>query len=122
MCRLAFVPALLAIGLLAGCSQVTQFAGDAVGVDIVQVCASFDDAYTQYEGLLDKGDATADQVASTREDLVTTLEGIADDIGGQAGELIRSNAQRLAETADLQSPATIEAVEQVKTSLEPLCG
>lgn len=122
MRRIAFVPTLLAIGVLAGCTQVTQFAGDVAGVDVVQMCASFDDAYAKYEGLLEKGDATADQVVSTRDDLVTTLEGIADDIGGQAGELIRSNAQRLAETADLQSPATIDAVEQVKTSLDPFCG
>ncbi|UNK69839.1 hypothetical protein [Microbacterium sp. H1-D42] len=121
MRRLALIPAVLAIGLLAGCSQVAQFAGDAVGVDVDQVCTSFDDAYAQYEGLLDQGDATADQVASTRDDLVATLKGLADDIGGKPGDLIRSNAQKLAESVDPTSPESIEAIEQIKTSLDPFC-
>ncbi|WP_193598393.1 hypothetical protein [Microbacterium sp. YJN-G] len=121
MRRFAVLP-LLAIGLLAGCSQVAQFAGDAVGVDVQQVCTSFDDVYTQYEGLLDQGDVTADQAAAARDDLVSTLEGVADDIGGEVGDLIRSNAERLAQTADPTAPEAIEAVEAVKTSLDPFCG
>lgn len=121
MRALALLP-LLAVGLLAGCSQVTQIAGDAVGVDVEQVCTTFDDAYTQYQGLLEQGDATADEVASGRDDLVATLEGLADDIGGKPGDVIRSNAQQLADGFDPTAPESIEAVEQVKSSLEPFCG
>lgn len=122
MRRLALLPALLAVGLLAGCSQVAQFAGDAVGVDVEQMCTSFDEVYTQYEGLLDQGDATAEQVASARDDLVSMLQGVADDLGGKPGELIRSNAERLADTVDPNAPESIEAVEQVKSSLDAFCG
>lgn len=122
MRRLALLPALLAVGLLAGCSQVAQFAGDAVGVDVEQMCTSFDEVYTEYEGLLDQGDATAEQVASARDDLVSMLQGVADDLGGKPGELIRSNAERLADTVDPNAPESIEAVEQVKSSLDAFCG
>lgn len=121
MRALALLP-LLAVGLLAGCSQVAQVAGEAAGVDVAQVCTTFDDAYAQYEALLDQGDATAEQVATTRDDLVSTLEGLADDIGGAPGELIRSNAQQLAENVDPNAPDSIEAIEQVKSALEPFCG
>lgn len=122
MRRLALLPALLAVGLLAGCSQVAQFAGDTVGVDVEQMCTSFDEVYTEYEGLLDQGDATAEQVASARDDLVSMLQGVADDLGGKPGELIRSNAERLADTVDPNAPESIEAVEQVKSSLDAFCG
>lgn len=121
MRALALLP-LLAVGLLAGCSQIAQVAGEAAGVDVAQVCTTFDDAYGQYEGLLDQGDATAEQVATTKDDLVSTLEGLADDIGGAPGELIRSNAQQLAETVDPDAPDSIEAIEQIKSALEPFCG
>lgn len=121
MRRLAVLP-LLAIGLLAGCSQVTQMAGDALGVDVQQVCTTFDDVYAQYEGLLAQGDATAEQIATSRADLVSTLEGFADDIGGTPGDVIRDNAQKLTEVVDPQSPDAIAAIEKVKDSLDPLCG
>jgi ABC-type transporter Mla subunit MlaD len=120
MRRLAVLP-LLAIGLLAGCSQVAQFAGETVGVDVTQVCTSVDETYAQYQGLLEQGDATAEQVSTSRDELVSVLERLADDFGGQAGDLISTNAQRLAEV-DPNAPEAIEAVEQVKSSLEPFCG
>lgn len=121
MRRLAVIP-LLAIGLLAGCSQVTQLAGDAVGVDVEQVCTSFDDAYTQYQSLLDQGEVSSEQLAAGKSDLVTTLEGLADDLGGSAGDLIRSNAQKLADTPDLRSPEAVALVDQVRSATEPFCA
>ncbi|MDQ0613451.1 hypothetical protein QF046_001092 [Microbacterium sp. W4I4] len=120
MRRLAVLP-LLAIGLLAGCSQVAQLAGETVGVDVTKVCTSVDEIYVQYQGVLDQGDATAEQVSTSRDDLVSALERLADDIGGQTGDLISMSAQRLAEV-DPNAPEAIEAVEQVKNSLEPFCG
>lgn len=52
---------------------------------------------------------------------MSTLERLAADIGGQAGDLISTNAQRLA-AVEPNAPEAIEAVEQVKNSLEPFCG
>ncbi len=121
MRRLAVLP-LLAVGLLAGCSQVTQLAGEAVGVDVAQVCTSFDDVYTQYQSLLDQGEVSSDQLAASKSELVTTLESLADDLGEPAGEVIRSNAQKLADIPDLRSPEAIALVEQAKSATEPFCG
>lgn len=121
MRRLAVLP-LLAVGLLAGCSQVTQLAGEAVGVDVAQVCTSFDDVYTQYQSLLDQGEVSSDQLAASKSELVTTLESLADDLGEPAGEVIRSNAQKLAEIPDLRSPEAIALVEQAKSATDPFCG
>lgn len=118
---LAVLP-LLAVGLLAGCSQVTQLAGDAIGVDVQQVCTSFDDVYAQYQGLLDQGDVSAEQLAASKGELVSTLEGLADDLGEPVGDVIRSNAQKLAEIPDLRSPEAIALVEQAKSATEPFCG
>lgn len=120
MRRFAVLP-LLAIGLLAGCSQVAQLAGEATGVDVEQVCSSVDGAYSQYQGMLDQGDASAEQIAEARDGLVSTLDGAADDLDGPAGDLIRSSAQRLAETSAPDVPEAIEAIEQLKDSLEPFC-
>lgn len=122
MRRLAVFPLLAAGLLLAGCSQITQIAGDAVGVDVEQVCTTFDDVYVQYQALLDHGDASSEQLAASKDDLVSTLERLADDLGEPAGELIRSNAQKLAETGDLRSPEAIELVEQAKSATEPFCA
>ena len=122
MRRIVVLPLLVAVGLLAGCSQVTQLAGEAVGVPVEEICTTFDDAYGQYQTLIDQGDATEEQIESARDGLVANLEGIADDLGGQVGDLIRENAQRLAETTDLQAPETVEAIEQVKDSVSTLCG
>lgn len=121
MRRLAVLP-LLAVGLLAGCSQVTQLAGEAVGVDVAQVCTSFDDVYTQYQSLLDQGEVSSDQLAASKSELVTTLESLADDLGEPAGEVIRSNAQKLADIPDLRSPEAIALVEQAKSATDPFCG
>lgn len=93
-----------------------------MGIDVEQACATFDGAYTNYQGLLEKGDATAEQIASARDDLVSTLEGFADDIGGKPGELIRSNAKTLAGSIDPSAPESIEAVEKLKGAVEAFCG
>lgn len=126
MRRIARVPVLavgvLAIGALTGCSSIAQLTGEALGVDVEQVCQSVDDMYAQYEGLLAQGDATAEDLAAARDGLVVTLEGVADDIGGQIGDVIRTNADRLANVADPNAPEAIRAIEQVKSSIEPLCG
>lgn len=126
MRRIARVPVLavgvLAIGALTGCSSIAQLTGEALGVDVERVCQSVDDMYAQYEGLLAQGDATAEDLAAARDGLVVTLEGVADDIGGQIGDVIRTNADRLADVADPNAPEAIRAIEQVKSSLEPLCG
>ena len=121
MRRLAVLP-LLAVGLLAGCSQVTQLAGEAVGVDVAQVCTSFDDVYTQDQSLLDQGEVSSDQLAASKSELVTTLESLADDLGEPAGDVIRSNAQKLADIPDLRSPEAIALVEQAKSATDPFCG
>lgn len=121
MRRLAVLP-LLAVGLLAGCSQVTQLAGEAVGVDVAQVCTSFDDVYTQYQSLLDQGEVSSDQLAASKSELVTTLESLADDLGEPAGDVIRSNAQKLADIPDLRSPEAIALVQQAKSATDPFCG
>lgn len=122
MRRLALVSILAVGSLAAGCSQVSQFAGEAVGVPVERICATFDDAYDQYQGLLERGDATEQQVQAARDGLVGTLEDLADDVGGQVGEMIRSNASRLAEANNLQSPESIEAIEQARESLTTFCG
>lgn len=121
MRRIILIPLLVSVGLLAGCSQATQLAGEAVGVPVEEICTTFDDAYGQYQTLLAQGDATEEQVEAARDGLVANLEGIADDIGGQVGDLIRENAQRLSETTDLQAPETVEAIEQVKDSVSAFC-
>ncbi|GAB3601121.1 hypothetical protein [Microbacterium tumbae] len=121
MRRLALVP-LLAVGLLAGCSQVAQIAGDAVGIPMEEICATFDDAYARYEALLETGEATEEQVEAARDDLVTTLDGVADDVGGRIGDAIGAGAEQLAGATDLQSPEAIEVVEQVKSSVDAFCG
>ncbi len=121
MRRFAIIP-ILAVGLLAGCSQVTQFAGEAVGVPVEKICTTFDDAYAQYETLLDQGDATEAQITEARDGLVSTLEDLAADVGGEIGGVIRTNAERLAESTDLQSPETVRAIEQAKDSVSAFCG
>lgn len=120
MRRLAIIP-ILAVGLLAGCSQVTEFAGEAVGVPVEKICTTVDDAYAQYEALLDQGDATEEQVEAARDDLVSTLEDLADDVGGEVGDVIRTNAERLADATDLQSPETVEAIERARDSVSAFC-
>lgn len=122
MRRLLVLPLLLSAVLLAGCSQVTQFAGDVVGVPVEETCATIDDAYAQYQAVIDQGGATEEQLAAARDDLVATLDGLADDVDGQVGDLIRSGAQQLGDATDLQAPETIEAVEQLKESVSAFCG
>lgn len=122
MRRITVIPILLAAVLLAGCSQVAQIAGEAAGVPVEEVCTTFDDAYGQYETLLDQGDATEAEVESARDDLVATLDGLADDVGGELGDLIRSGSEQLAGVDDLRSPEAVEAVEQVRDSVATFCG
>ncbi|WP_337001976.1 MULTISPECIES: hypothetical protein [unclassified Microbacterium] len=122
MRRIVVVPLVLAVGLLAGCSHVTQLAGDALGVDVHATCTTIDEAYAQYQTLLDQGGATAEQVDAARDDLVATLDGLAGDVDGQLGDVIRSGAEQIGRMTDLQAPETIEAIDQLKDSLSALCG
>lgn len=108
--------------MLSGCSQIVQFAGDAAGVDVQQVCATADDAYTQYQRLLEQGDVTGAQVGEARDALVLQLEGIADGVGGTVGDFIRSNGQRLVDMGDVSVPEAIAAAEKAKSALDTLCG
>lgn len=120
--RLAVIVPVLALGLLTGCAQAAQFAGEAAGVPVDELCTSFDQAYSGYEDLLAQGDATAGQLDASREAFVGSLEKVADGLGGQAGDLIRTNARRLAESADLQAPESVELIEQLRSSVSVVCG
>jgi predicted small secreted protein len=116
------VPLVFAAGLLAGCSQVAQVAGDALGVDVQATCTTIDDAYAQYQTLLDQGGASAEQVDAARDQLVATLDGLAADVDGKLGDVIASGAQQIGNMTDLQAPETIEAVDRLKDSLSAFCG
>ncbi|MDP3953021.1 hypothetical protein [Microbacterium sp.] len=123
MRRIVIVPLILAAGLLvSGCSQVAQIAGDAMGVDVEATCTTIDDAYAQYQTLLDQGGASAEQVDAARDQLVTTLDTLAADVDGQLGGLISSGAQQIGGMTDLQAPETIEAIDQLKDSVSTFCG
>ena len=122
MRRIVVLPLLLVAGLLAGCSQVTQIAGDVVGVPVEETCTTIDDAYAQYQSVIDQGGATEEQLDAARDELVGTLNGLADDVDGQIGDVIRSGAQQLGEVTDLQAPETVEAIEQLKQSASAFCG
>ncbi|WAA65546.1 hypothetical protein [Microbacterium oxydans] len=122
MRRIVVLPVVLAIGLLAGCSQVTQMAGDALGVDVQATCSTIDDAYTQYQSLLDQGQVSAEQADAARDDLVASLDGLATNVDGQLGDLIRSGAEKIGGMTDLQAPETIEAIDQLKDSVSAFCG
>lgn len=122
MRRIVVLPLLLAAAFLAGCSQVTQMAGDAVGIDVPATCATIDDAYGQYQALLDQGGVSAEQADAARDDLVASLEGLATKVDGQLGDLIRSGATQIGGMSDLQAPETIEAIEQLKESASAFCG
>ena len=123
MRRIIVLPLVLAAGLLAaGCSQVTQMAGDALGVDVPATCATIDEAYAQYQTLLDQGDVSVEQAEAARDDLVASLDALAADVDGQLGDLIRSGAEQIGGMADLRSPETIEAIEQLKDSTAAFCG
>lgn len=122
MRRIVLIPVVLAVGFLAGCSQVAQVAGDALGVDVQATCTTLDDAYGQYQTLLDQGGASAEQLDVARGELVTTLDTLAADVDGQLGDLIRSGAQQIDGMADLQAPETIEAIDQLKESASAFCS
>lgn len=123
MRRIVIVPLLLAAGLLvSGCSQVAQVAGDVLGADVDATCTTIDDAYGQYQTLLDQGEASAEQVDAARDQLVTTLDDLAADVDGQLGDLISSGAQQIGGMTDLQAPETIEAIDQLKDSASAFCG
>lgn len=123
MRRILVLPLVVATGLLvAGCAQVTQLAGDAVGVDVQATCRTIDDAYAQYQTLLTQGDASAEQVEAARADLVASLDGLAADVDGQLGDLIRSGAEKISGMTNLQAPETVEAIEQLKDSTDAFCG
>ena len=114
--------AALAAAALTGCSQVTQVAGDALGVDVAATCTTIDEAYGQYQTLLDQGGASAEQVDAARDELVATLDGVAASVDGQLGDLIASGAEQLGGMTDLQAPETIEAVDQLHDALSAFCG
>lgn len=120
MRRLAILP-LLAVAALGGCTQVTQFAGDTLGVPVDEVCTTIDDAYGQYEALLDQGEASEEQLETARTKMVTNLEDLADDVGGEIGNVIRTNAERLADVPAPDSPETIETVERIRDSASAIC-
>ena len=123
MRRIVIVPLILAAGLVvSGCSQVAQIAGDAMGVDVEATCTTIDDAYAQYQTLLDQGGASAEQVDAARDELVTTLDTLAADVDGQLGDLISAGAQQIGGMTDLQAPETIEAIDQLKDSVSTFCG
>jgi len=122
MRRIVVLPLVLAAGLLAGCSQVTQMAGDALGVDVQATCTTIDDAYAQYRTLLDQGAVSAEQADAARDDLVASLDGIAANVDGKLGDVIRSGAERIGGMSDLQAPETIEAIDQLKDSVSAFCG
>lgn len=122
MRRIVVVPLLLVAGLLAGCSQVTQMAGDALGVDVQATCTTIDEAYGQYQTLLDQGAVSAEQADAARDDLVASLNGLAENTDGQLGDLIRSGAEKIGGMTDLQAPETVEAIEQLKDSASAFCG
>lgn len=122
MRRIVVLPLVLAAGLLAGCSQVTQMAGDALGVDVEATCTTIDEAYAQYQALLDQGQVSAEQADAARDDLVASLDGLAANVEGQLGDLIRSGAEQIGGMTDLQSPETVEAIEQLKDSASAFCG
>lgn len=116
------VPLLVSGVLLAGCAQLTHAAGEAVGIPVAETCTTIDDAYAQYQALLDQGGASAEQVDAARDDLVATLDGLSDDVGGELGGLLRSGAQQLGGLTDLRAPETIEAVERLKEWASAFCG
>lgn len=118
MRRLA-VLSLLSVGLLAGCSQVSQVAGDIVGVPVEELCGSLDDVFAQYEQVVESGQATEEQLAAARDALVERLDGLADDVGGETGDLIRTQAEALAAEEDLSSPATVQRADDALTTF---CG
>ncbi|MFK3678027.1 hypothetical protein ACI2IP_09850 [Microbacterium sp. NPDC090218] len=122
MRRILVLPLVLAAGLLAGCSQVTQMAGDALGVDVQATCTTIDEAYGQYQALLDQGEVSAEQADAARDALVASLDGLADDVDGQLGDVIRSGAEQIGGMTDLQAPETVEAIEQLKDSASAFCG
>ncbi|QNA93537.1 MULTISPECIES: hypothetical protein [unclassified Microbacterium] len=122
MRRIVVLPLVLAIGLLAGCSQVTQLAGDAMGIDVEATCTTIDEAYGQYQSLLDQGQVSAEQADAARDDLVASLDGLAQNVDGQLGDLIRSGAEKIGGMTDLTAPETIEAIEQLKDSTAAFCG
>ena len=122
MRRIVVVPLVLVVGLLAGCAQVTQMAGDALGVDVQATCTTIDQAYAQYRTLLDQGGATVEQVDAARDELVATLDDLAADVDGQLGDVIRSGATQIGGMTDLQASETIEAVDQLKDSISAFCG
>jgi outer membrane murein-binding lipoprotein Lpp len=122
MRRILVLPLVLAAGLLAGCSQVTQMAGDALGVDVQAACATIDEAYRKYQTLLDQGEISAEQADAARDDLVASLDGLAENTEGPLGDLIRSGAEQIGGMTDLQAPETVEAIEQLKDSASAFCG
>ncbi len=120
MRRLAILP-LLAVVALGGCAQVTQFAGESLGVPVDEVCTTIDDAYESYETMLEKGEVTEQQIESAHADLVAKLEDLADDVGGEIGDVIRSNAEKFADVSGPDSPEAIEAVENLRNSAAAFC-
>lgn len=122
MRRFVVLPLLLAVGLLAGCAQVTQAAGDALGVDVRSACTTIDEAYAQYQALLDQGDASAEQVDAARDELVATLDGLSSEVDGPLGDLVATAAEQIGGMTDLQAPETIEAIDRLHSSLSAFCG
>lgn len=74
------------------------------------------------QALLDQGEISAEQADAARDELVASLEGLAANVDGQLGDLIRSGATQIGGMTDLQAPETVEAIEQLKDSASAFCG
>lgn len=100
---------------------MVQYAGNAAGIDVKQVCANADEAYTHYQRLLEQDDVSVEQVVEARDALVVQLDDIADGVGGPVGEFIQSNAELFDELGNVSIPDAIEAVEKAKSALDAVC-
>ena len=73
-------------------------------------------------GRVGQGEISAEQADAARDELVASLEGLAANVDGQLGDLIRSGATQIGGMTDLQAPETVEAIEQLKDSASAFCG
>ncbi len=69
-----------------------------------------------------RGELSAEQADAARDDLVASLNGLAENTDGQLGELIRSGAEKIGGMTDLRHPRRVEAIEQLKNSASAFCG
>jgi hypothetical protein len=121
MRRLALIPLLAAGLLVAGCSQVAEATNDLVGEPVQRACETYANVYAEYEKVVDRAGASTEDLQAARDGMVEQLEALADDLGGQAGDLIRQNAEGLS-NGNLPSAETLEVLKQGRDALAPFCG